>query len=440
MSKTRNFKTNSLNSGDTIKLKSIINEVNRMQNREVSKLKKYAVINERALNGILKSGVLTLEESKSVRLYFAHKKITKINESVVRRVDSDLKIISEGFFDFFKKLGDKAKTAFETGWSAVKAIWKNFSDLVKEFIEKMKEVFKKIKDWVTQQVKSLATKITSIVNEKFIKKFMEEHPHEPSDLKKEIQQTKQTADHLTKYFTGNLENGEMYSQKLLDGSVDPKEDTGGVPESEVDKAAEELKKESYQIYNSIFSNKQSLKELMTIHLTEGGHLTDKIKNPIVQKIVTFLVNMVKVIFSPFSTIIGKLSELMVKKFMAGASNLCKKLDGPGIFEFVIMSVLVAETFEAVEDLLLPLFGFKNLLAVVNPFLGPLAGIMEGVHVAYHLGHLAVGAYALLTVVYNVSTLFSKSEEQSGGEPEVQTAGYKPKGQFKMKEGKLVFIS
>lgn len=439
MSKSKNFKPNSWKKQDTIKLKSIVNEVTKMQNRQVNKIKRFAVLNETALNYILNSGILNLEEQNSLRAYFANKNIKTINESVVNRIDTDIRIISEGFFDFFKKLGDKAKEAFETGWSSVKTIWKNFSDMIMEFIEKVKAAFKKIKEWVTQQVKSLATKVSSVVNEKFIKKFMEEHPHEPADLKTEIQQTKQTAGHLTTYFATKLEGGDEFSKKLLDGSVEPKGETDGVPEAEAEKAAAELQKEAISMYESIFSSKENLQELMKIHLTEAGHLTDKIKNPLVQKLVSFLVNMLKVIFSPFSAIVGKLTELLVKNFMSGASQLCKKLDGPGVFEFAIMGVLVGETFEVVEDLLANIFNFKTLLAVVTPMLGPLAPFMEGVHVAFHLGHLVVGTYALITVVYNISKLFSKEEEQ-GAEPEVQTAGYKPKGQFKMKEGKLIFVS
>ena len=127
--------------------------------------------------------------------------------------------------------------------------------------------------------------------------------------------------------------------------------------------------------------------------------------------------------------------------METASKFSKALNGPGIFKFAIMSLLVAEIFEAVEDLFATVFQFQGLLSVITPFLGPLGFLAEGLHLPLHIGHIAVGSYALLTVIYNMKPLFDKAagEEGDGGEPEVQTAGYKPQGQFKLKEGKLIFI-
>lgn len=450
MKKTRNMKSDIWSEKEDIKLKSIMKEISSFQNKQINKIKKYASINERALNGILNSGVLTIQESAILRHYFKTRNIRRINENTVRKINEDSKLISEGFFDFFKKFGDKAKEAFKTGWTAVKAIWKNFSDVVKEFIEEIKKGFVKISDWALGKIKEMASKLSSLVNEKFIKKFKEDHPHDHTDLKTELQQTKQTADHLTKWVKTNILDGGMYEQKLIDGSVDPKEETEGLPAAEVEKGAEELKKEAYELYDSIFSNKQNLRELMNL---SEGHLTDKIKNPIVRNVVKFLIYMFKAVFSPLSTVIAEVGRLIIKNFMKMFSKLSKALQGPGVFEFAIMSLLCAELFEVVEDLLANLFNFQNVLGLVTTLLPWLAPWLEFIHVPMHLAHLAIGSYALATVVYNVGTVFGKFSgegggeghgeehggEEHGGEAGAENAGYTPKGQFRLSEGKLIFV-
>ena len=420
-----------------LKLKKLLNEIHGMQIKEVNKIKKYSAIDRMALEGILNSGVIPTNQSKVLREFFSSRKITRINESVIKKVDQDMKYLSEGLIDWFKKKGEEAKAAFEKGWSSVKLIWKNFSDVVKEFIEKMKESFKKIKDWVMDKVKAFASKVAGIANEQFVSKFKEKHPHEHTDLKKEFQQLKQTSDHLTQYFVKNLEGGGVFEKELINGEVEPKGETDGIPEVEAEKGAEELKKESYEIYRSIFTSKQNLSELMNLQITESGHLTDKIKNPIVKQIVEFCVFMLKAILSPFSTIVSLAMKQILKNTMQTISKVAKALQGPGVFEFAIISLIVAELFEVVEDLLSNIFGFKNLLTTIMQFLGPigLAPYAEGLHIAFHLGHIAVGSYALATVIYNLQKLFDKADTGGGGgeEPEVQTAGYNPEGSIKLKE-------
>ena len=431
--------SNILGKKDMMKLKSLLNEVHRMQNKEVSKIKKYAVINETAINGILNSGFLSINESNALKLYFKSKNIKRINESVIRRVDSDIKFLSEGLVDFFKKAGDNAKNAFVKGWTAVKGIWRNFSDVVKEFIDKMKLMFGKVKEWVMSKVKSLAAKLQGVVTDNFIAKFNDEHPHDHSDLKKEFGQAKETADHLTTYFTKNLQGANLFQAKIMNGMVDPKEEMDGIPEKDAMQGELELKKEAYERYNSIFTQKENLQELM--QLTETGHLTDKIKNPVVKQIAEYCVFMLKAILSPLSTIVATVIKEITKNFMITVSKFSKALQGPGIYEFAIMSLLCAEIFEVVEDLLAGVFHFKGLLSVITPFLGPLGFLAEGLHLPLHIGHIAVGSYALLTVIHNMQVLFDKQagggEEGGSEEPEVQTAGYNPGGSLKLKE--LLFV-
>jgi hypothetical protein len=70
--------------------------------------------------------------------------------------------------------------------------------------------------------------------------------------------------------------------------------------------------------------------------------------------------------------------------------------------------------------------------------------------ALHVCHIIIVAWAIATVINNLLPLFQKAHkekgkemeaggEEGGGEPEVQTAGYKPRGSFKLKEGKLIFV-
>lgn len=444
MGKTQNFKSHTWKRDDEMKLKSILKEVHKTQYSQINKIKKYAVIDEVALNGILSSGVLPKSQSKILREYFESKKITRITESVVRRVEMDTKYLTEGIKDWFKKKGEQAMAAFEKGWGAVKGIWKNFTDVVKEFVEKMKQMFKKIKDWVMGKISALASKIAGIVDDKFISKFKEDHPHDHNDLKTEFEQVGKTATHATQFFADKLEKGAAFAKEVLDGSAEPKGVDPLKPE-EAEDGAEELQQEARNMYIEIFSNKKNLQELMRLPITESGHLTDKIKNPVIRKVVEYAVFIVKAVLSPASTIVALFIKSYAKNLMQTVSTFVNKaLDGPGVFEFAILSLMAAEVFEVIQDLLGAIFHFDLVIDAMKVGFPAIAPFLDGLHLPIHLGHIAVGSYALFTVIYNLSSLFDKHEEEHGGdkggkEPEVQTAGYKPKGQFKLQEGKLVFV-
>jgi hypothetical protein len=473
MSKSRNFKQGISNSKkDELRLKSILKEVKTSHINRLNKMyRQNAVITETALQSMLSSGFLPENQVKALTLYFNANGIKSINESTVRRIDRDLIRLNEGPFDWAKKMYDKGKDAiigagekvvdaFQKGWSAVKSVWSNFKDLISELVEKIKGMLKKVYDLVYAKVKALATKISGKVNDEYIQNFLnkagdvkEADGEVHANVIKEFGQLKQTVDHL-KGTTDDLLTGEAFEKQMIDGSVQP---DGTVPPLEPEDAKqglETLATEAKQMYLAIFSNKQHLSELQKLKLNEGGHIEDNIKNPTLRFIVHWGLKILKAIFSPFSTLVAELAKLIVGKgLLKGTSYFCTKYKGgPGVFKFAILTTLIGELLEFIEDGLNSVFHFAPIMQMAKALavpLGPLAApLIDCSTTVLHIAHYSIAGMALATIIYNLMPVFkaviqklkgSQGGEETGGEPEVQTAGYKPKGSFKLKEGKLVFI-
>jgi len=492
MAKTRNFKSHSLDRKSDIRLKSILKEVQSSQISKVTNsFRKNAVIDESALKGILSSGFLPENQVKALYLYFNVNGITSINESTVRRIDRDLSQLNEGPFDFVKKLVDKGKEvggkfvgaitdmgkdfidSFKQGWAGVKKVWSNFKDLLKEFVEMIKKALKKVYEFIMKKVSAVAAKISGTVNEEYIENFLnnagdvkEASGEVHTDVIKEFEQLKKTVDHLTKD-TKNLMEGEGFADEIISGDADPKGTPPALEPEEIEQgvkqlAAEsvnpefaeylELKEEIKQRYISIFSKKESLVELYKLQINEGGHLYDGIKSPLVKNIIHWGLLVLKAIFSPFATLVAEVGKLIVGKgLLKGISYFCHNFKGgPGVFKFAILTTLVGELLELIEDGLNAVFHFGPIMEVAKVVFAPIAvlaqPLVDATTTVIHIAHYSVAGMALATIIYNLIPVFKAviakikgSSEEEAGEPEVQTAGYKPKGSFKLKEGKLIFV-
>jgi phage-related protein len=495
MAKSRNFKQGGLNNKkDSLRLKEILKEVRSSQINKVTKsLRKNAVIDENALNGILSSGFLPENQVKALSLYFNVNGITSINESTVRRIDRDLSQLNEGPFDFVKKLVDKGKEvggkvvgtitdmgktfidSFKQGWAGVKKVWSNFKDLLKEFVEMIKKALKKVYEFIMNKVKAVATKISGTVDQDYIENFLntaggvkEASEEVHTDVITEFEQLKKTVDHLT-MSTDKLMEGEGFADQIISGDADPKGAPPALEPEEIEQgvkqlAAEsvnpefaaylELKEEIKQRYISIFSKKESLMELYKLQINEGGHLYDGIKSPLIKNIIHWGLLVLKAIFSPFATIVAEVGKLIVGKgLLKGISYFCNKVrNGPGIYKFAILTTLVGELLELIEDGINAIWHYGPIMEVAKVVFAPIAvlaqPLVDCTTTVIHIVHYSVAGMALATIIYNLIPVFKAviaklkgSDEKEGGgeEPEVQTAGYKPRGTFKLKEGKLVFI-
>ena len=478
MAKSKNFKSHDIRSekSSVIKLKSIMNEVKASQLRSVNKIGKNASINENALQAILSSGFLNKRQSEALSLYFEHHGITSINESVVRRIDKDIINLNEGIFDIAKKVVDKAKEvggkvvgavtnfgkqyidAFKVGWNAVKKIWDNFKDLVLELVEKIKNSIKKIYEAAMAKINQIASKLSSKLSGTFLGTFIEEHPHEPTDLAKEFGQLTKVVNHLASA-QKSIVDGELYEKTMVDGSFTPEDASGIKDEKEIEGDFAELATESYM---RVFSNRNYLKQLHEITLNplnEGGHIEDHFKNnKVVYYIIKWGMFAFKAVFSPFSLIASKIGSFMIGKgLLKGTSWVSNKYkNGPGVYEFAILTLLIGEVLEIIEEVssFVSADHLGVIASLVKPFLGVLGPLLDIGMAALHVCHIIIVAWAIATVINNLLPLFQKAHkekgkemeaggeeggEEGGGEPEVQTAGYKPRGSFKLKEGKLIFV-
>lgn len=485
MTRTRNIKSGTFNQKEHIKLKNILKEVKAQQSGQIAKVKKFAVFNEDVLESIFSSGFLTEQESKSLRNYFKENRIRRIDESSVRRIDEDILRLNEfklldkmvqktkdvagkvkkGLTDF----GDKVVDALAGGWSKLKSVWGEFKELVEEMTVKIKVMFKKIYDWVQSKITGVASKLESYFSDEWLSKFTEKNitesynPLNEGESKEtfyqEVKNMASTAGYLGKY-TKDLLSGKQYEADLESGNFKPDEVQPPAGGDEEDIEAQVLAiKEFHNQYTSLFGSKKHLSELYKMSqnslLREGGHIEDNIQNETVRNIVKVILNGLKFIFSPFSTIAAYvIKEGLKKGLLPSVSRLCKSLGGPGIFKFTIISLMVAEAYEIIEGILsiAHLKGVTDLVKLAIPVIAPFIEMAEGV---IHTAHIIIGSWALVTVINNLANnkiipflkeKFGGGEEETeksgeeGGEPEPQTAGYKPSGQFKIQEGKLVFVS
>lgn len=454
MAKTRNFKQGITSErGSVIKLKSVLEETRKLTNGGINNLKKRLVIDEVALNGILNSGVIGKTESSALKEFLQSKKIRKIDEVNVGRIDESVKLLREDWWDttknWVKGKKDQFVDAVTAGWAGVKKIWNNFKDMILELVKFLKETFKKIMEDITKSVQSGLGKFKSKFTEDWYTEFHKDHPHEHVDLVTELKQLFESGKFMLQYAKTKIVDGGKWEKDLIAGNGNPKGDVeGDENEKAVAADAEKIAQESYR---HIFVNKNILSELASKNLIIEGHLEDTLKNhPTLKAIVKWGMLLVKAIFSPLTLALTKAGEMLAKNLFKGISTGCKLLGGPGIFDFAIMTLMSIEVYEIMHSL----HGIHDVDDMDNPKASDIAKFIAsagaqfipGVDVLVLLVKIlafCIMGYSIGTILYNLFMAYKALKgggEEGSEEPKVQTAGYKPKGEFKIKEGKLLFIS
>lgn len=420
-------------------LTKLLNEIHTDKKRQLNKLKSYALLNEFAINKILKSGILTETQSLVIGAYLKYKGIKQITERTIHSIDKQKKLISEGiidegFTDFIKKswdtasdkvtdVGAKVKDAFVKGWEGVKTIWSNFSDMIQELVNKIKAGFAKVMNTIKTKISEIGDKLIKTMDAAWVKAFKEKHPHKHDDAKKDFDDAKSIYEHITTYFSQKLSGGGFFEKRVLAGDFTP-QDTKGITPDDVEKSMEDIA----EAYRSIFSNKKYIKELM--NLNEADITNVLIKNPMGRKVADYAILGIKAIFHPLSTLIEVVSEKASEKLLPMASKVSVKLGGPGPFTFPILSYVVAESYQIWAYGINGTFSFQTIADLITPFLGPLG---EPLAVVIQIAHAIILAWAIVSVIQHIRSFF---DENFGKET---SESHNPRGEFRIIDGNLLYV-
>ena len=461
----------------------LLNEVmdsKKFESRTKRQLVKYSMVDSLFLESMLSSGFFTRNESTAVRVLFRSSRSAYINESTINSLDSIVngvveaidqdRVLSEGIlgdiWDGLKKLGNKTKEAITGGWSKIKTIWGEFKELIDAFIANivagLKVLLEKGKQFAIKTFnsfqKKISDKFTSVMNG--IDKLSEK-----KEFANELTNANKTAVFVkTKFYTELVSPNAEWAKSVAAGKGNPTED-GKLSPEEADAAIEDLKQEEgvrslkqiVEDRNNLFSNKNFLMELSQFskrRITESDtgamHLEDAISNPWLKKIVKILVELLQFALIPIAKGAQFIGKLIGPTALNAFSSMVSMpgIGGPGAYKFPVLGLIAAEVIEVIVKFITPsgpdlakdyLVGFADGLI---KFLEDYSGWIKAIKIVltvWTIGTILMNIIGLLQTKYKEIEA-NKQGGETPTEPEVQTAGYKPKGEFKIKEGKLVFIS
>lgn len=339
-----------MNNSGHIKLTSIVQEIKREQRRAIKETRKY-VMSSITINEIINSNGLLKNETIALKKFFEYYNngnIPVLNESTIKLIDTHLKssILSEGFSDWAKKVGAKAKEWLSSGWESVKKVWSNFKDVVSVVIEKIKEFFKDLAAAAWDKVKALGSTLKTALEG--VTEDAKEHLDKFSNdaITKEWNVIKESVIHLGNKITA-WQRGEGWQSEVLSGNAKPVGDTnepgGDMTESTKPK---------------LIFDKSLIESLL--NLTEAYHMEDLInkdKYPVLHKILKWTLELIGWVFSPINTILKYLVKYLVggpwKKDSDGKAGIlywinsvAEKLGGPAAIGYPILGFLCAELTEA----------------------------------------------------------------------------------------------
>ncbi len=465
-------------------LKYLLNEVtnkNKIQQRQFSNVMKYVSLNEQDVSKMLNSGFFTENEATALRILFSGTKTTKLNESTIRRIDRSVKIISESkpnsrvlsegllgnIWSKLSKLGDRAKEIVVGGWAKIKAAWSEFKELIQEFVNAMSTMFGKAFDWasgmIKQELQSYIDEMLTAWNDMMSKlDDVNQKKQLGTDLSNAYDTGKWVVDSLKEKVTST--KAEWFQDTIAGkGNID---DTGIEKDpDELETGFEELKNESVnrRIHgellserSELFGNSRVLKNLVELHkrrLSEGGgvaHLEDAVSNPFLKKILKYGVKALQYALIPIAKFAQQFVEKKAGELLKSMSGAVKFLGGPGQFAFPVFALIVAEVIELVVKNYTVDYSPAKLVGKAAewlvPGLGPAVAFANGIWDAlktflfvWTIGNILFNLVLAARKAYTGSQ-GGESGGETGGEPAVQTAGYKPNGKFKLREGKLIFIS
>ena len=441
---------------DTNSLKYLMNEViseKRMTQKINSNTIKFTSLDESAINSLLNSDVFSVRESKAIRILFSKTKTKTLTESTIKKLDKSVKtivesvegdaILSEGFFgdiwDGLKGLGDKAKEALSGGWSKVKAIWGEFTELVTEVASACKDGLTKAFDGFAQQAKGAAAKLMPEV------KAMGNKITDKVAFAKEVKDLTLSAAYVTKTFYNKWVGTPTWEKDMISGNVAPTEEVKVDPTKAEDgledlKTMENVKTMNSNLIkerNKLFSDKNVIKELLRSSdarsfLMEGGgfaHLEGAIKNPFLKGIVEWSIKILQAVFIPIAKLSQIVANAVGKELLKKFSEGVKLIGGPGVFAFAIIGGLIAEGIELAIKELTP--NGPTILKYFIPGIGPLLAVADTWITAIKGALLA---YTWATIIINIIPVLQLLEK---GDPKAES--YTPKGEFKIQDGNLVYV-
>jgi hypothetical protein len=465
-------------------LKYLLNEVTskkRMHQRQFSNVMKYVSLSEQDVSKMLSSGFFTENEVKAINILFSTTKTTQLNENTMRRIDRSVKIISESkpnsrvlsegllgnIWSKLSKLGDRAKEIVVGGWAKIKAAWSEFKELIQEFVNDMSTMFGKAIDWasgmIKQELESYKDEMLTSWNATMSKlDDVNEKKQLGTDLSNAYDTGKWVVDSLKEKVTST--KAEWFQDTIAGkGNID---DTGIEKDPEdLETGFEELKNESVNTAiheellterSELFGNSLVLKNLIEAHkrrLSEAGgaaHLEDAVSNPFLKKILKYGVKALQYALIPIAKLAQEFVQKKAAELLKSMSGAVKFLGGPGKFAFPVFALIIAEVIELVVKNFTADYSPAKLIGKAAewlvPGLGPAIAFANGIWDAmktflfvWTIGNILFNLVLAARKAYTGSQ-GGESGAETGGEPEVQTAGYKPNGKFKLREGKLIFIS
>lgn len=420
-------------------LKSIMNELlsQKQTVRTLNKTTKKAVsLDETAIDSLLNSDVFSVRESKALKMLFSKTKTKSLTEATIKRLDKQVKIISElkdghiklseGFFgdmwSGLKSLGDKAKEAVVGGWNKMKAIWSEFKELVQEVINSAKNGLLKLCN-IGANVGNVGAEIMGKVKDKKL-------TADP-DFVKELKQLGETGKWWKSAWFQKWVVNPFWEKDVLAGNgtvdeepkVDPKAAEQGLQaipalESLISKRNNLLS--DYGVVSELLNRSERKANLKEGHAVE--HLDDAIKNPALKKVVHYAIELIQWVFMPFAKLGQVVAKAVGPKLLGAFSNVTKSVGGPGAYGFELLGTLFGEFVEVFIKKKMGEVQVKMVAAVLFP------GISVGVDIVNGI-HTALFCWTVANVVINLFDVVSKEKTES----------YSPIGEFKMQNGNLLFI-
>lgn len=356
-----------------------------------------------------------------------HSKINTLNENTAKILDSNVSILvgaklndsilTEGLFgdiwDGIKGLGDKAKEALKGGWSKVKAIWNEFTDLAKEVGNAILDGFKKFYEWVVAKFKDVQSKVQDKSKELF-------GDLDHASLKKEAGYLSDTAAHWAKYMKDNTADNTNMVDVIAKGgfSADDKPD---IDDKKIEIGIDNLEKIADSQIKLGFVLSETKRKIMSdgnvlnaliesrgrrIMLSESGgfaHLEGCIKNDFLRGVVHYAILGAQWVMNPIGKIMALVTKLIAKKGLDGLSEGTKMIGGPGAFKFAVLGAISAEIVETIIEICQEGEWAKKLLAFI-PVIGHM---LEAIHETLH--HIQMGFifYGCGTIVLNLLQPFMK---------------------------------
>jgi hypothetical protein len=437
-------------------LKYLMNEViseKRLSQKINANTIKFTSLDESAINSLLSSNLFTVNESKAMRILFSKTKTKSLNESVIKKLDKSVNtliesndgdtVLIEGFFgdiwDGLKGLGDKAKEALSGGWGKVKAIWGEFTELVTEVASACKDGLTKAFSSFADKAKGASAKVTDAA------KDLGSKITDKNAFAKEVKELNDSVIYITKTFFDKWVAKPTWEKDMIAGSVAPTEDVkvdaakaeDGLEDLAKMESVNKMKLNLIKERNSFLSNEDVIKELYRssdarAFLMEGGgfaHLEGAIKNPFLKGVVEWGIKILQAIFIPLAKVAQIVAGLVGKELLKKFSEAVKLMGGPGIFAFVVIGGLLSEVIEVAVKSVTP--NGPAIAAMFIPGLAPIVLAAQG---------LITTVKAVLTI-YTVATIFINVVPvlQKSGSAAPAAESYNPKGEFKIKDGNLLYI-